>query len=447
MAATSPRRRGPRGNITWLTSGSARVSVYGGVDQLTGKEIRLRETVAARGSKRETEREALRVQTKLLNQVDERRSPKTEATVNQLLDRWLEVIDVERKTRVGYVGKIEKHIRPTIGRLQVGRIRAETIDSLYAQLRRCRDHCRGEKFVQHRTTAEHVCDEHSPRRKCAKDTTGNTEAHCRWCERTCAPHRCAPLAPGSIRVVHAILSGAFTRAVRWGWIAISPIDQTEPPPVPRPNPSPPTPEEAARILTEAWKDPDWGVLIWFAMTTGARRGEVCGLRWSHLDLTAGVAKFQASIGQIAGEVWEKDTKTHQHRRVTLDAELVDVLREHRARCDERAALVDTRVRRDGFVFSSVPDCSKQLSPDSVTQRYGRLASRLGIDTHLHSLRHYSATELIAAGVDIRTVAGRLGHAGGGSTTLRTYTAFVLESDQRAAVALAARRPRPVARPT
>jgi integrase len=150
--------------------------------------------------------------------------------------------------------------------------------------------------------------------------------------------------------VHAILSGAFMRAVRWGWIAISPIDQTEPPSAPRPNPSPPTTEEAARILTEAWKDPDWGVLIWFAMTTGARRGEVCGLRWSHLDLDAGVAKFQASIGQIAGDVWEKDTKTHQHRRVTLDAELVDVLREHRVRCDERAALVDTRVRRDGLSF-------------------------------------------------------------------------------------------------
>ena len=57
---------------------------------------------------------------------------------------------------------------------------------------------------------------------------------------------------------------------------------------------------------------------------------------------------------------------------------------------------------------------KHLVPSSVTQRYGRLAERLGIATHLHSLRHYSATELIAAGVDIRTVAGRLGHSGGRS---------------------------------
>jgi integrase len=251
---------------------------------------------------------------------------------------------------------------------------------------------------------------------------------------------------GSIRVVHAILSGAFMRAVRWGWIAVSPVEQTEPPSAPRPNPKPPTAAEAAAILNEAWKDPDWGVLIWLTMTTGARRGEVCGLRWSHLDLAAGVATFKRSIAQIGGEVWEKDIKSHQHRRVTLDPEIVEVLREHRARCDARAVALDTRVRRDGFVFSPVPDCSARMNPNTVTQRYGRLAARVGIDTHLHCLRHYSATELIVAGVDIRTVAGRLGHSGGGSTTLRTYTAFVLEADQRAAAVLAARRPRPTSPP-
>jgi integrase len=69
-----------------------------------------------------------------------------------------------------------------------------------------------------------------------------------------------------------------------------------------------------------------------------------------------------------------------------------------------------------------------------------LTARLGIKTTMHKLRHYSATELIAAGVDIRTVSGRLGHGGGGTTTLRAYTAWVSESDQRAAGSLASRMP-------
>jgi site-specific recombinase XerD len=51
-----------------------------------------------------------------------------------------------------------------------------------------------------------------------------------------------------------------------------------------------------------------------------------------------------------------------------------------------------------------------------------MCAKLGIDSHLHALRHYSATELLTAGVDLRTVAGRLGHGGGGATTLRVYAA-------------------------
>jgi integrase len=67
--------------------------------------------------------------------------------------------------------------------------------------------------------------------------------------------------------------------------------------------------------------------------------------------------------------------------------------------------------------------------------------RLGIRTSLHKLRHYSATELIRAGVDVRTVAGRLGHSGAG-TTLTYYTAWVQEADQRACRILMNRLPLP-----
>ena len=59
-----------------------------------------------------------------------------------------------------------------------------------------------------------------------------------------------------------------------------------------------------------------------------------------------------------------------------------------------------------------------------------MVDRLGIRTTIHKLRHYSATELIRAGVDLRTVGGRLGHAEGG-TTLAFYVAWVREADQRA----------------
>ena len=85
---------------------------------------------------------------------------------------------------------------------------------------------------------------------------------------------------------------------------------------------------------------------------------------------------------------------------------------------------------------------RPYSPDWVTHRYAKMCAKLGIDSHLHALRHYSATELLTAGVDLRTVAGRLGHGGGGATTLRVYAAWVSASDRAAAEILGGRIQRP-----
>lgn len=174
------------------------------------------------------------------------------------------------------------------------------------------------------------------------------------------------------------------------------------------------------------------------MITGARRGELCALRWSDIDLKKGTVVIQRSLGQDGTEVYEKDTKTHQQRRLVVDPATAKILTAHKNRQKKRAKALDLKVEPDAFVFSAKPDGSESLIPDSVTQRYERLAKRLKIKTSLHKLRHYSATELIAAGVDIRTVAGRLGHSGGGATTLKVYAAWVSEADQRASKALAAR---------
>ncbi|HZC73932.1 MAG TPA: site-specific integrase [Jatrophihabitans sp.] len=352
------------------------------------------------------------------------------------MDRYLQVIDVEPSTRAPYERYIRRYIQPQLGRLQVGRIDAEVLDSFYGRLRTCRADCRGAKgLVDHRTTAEHECRMVKHRRRSQHDCQ---TAGCKVVE--CPPHVCKPLAASTIRQIHWILSGAFARAVRWRWVGRNPMEDAQPPAAPTPNPDPPTASDAARIVNEAWKDPDWGTLVWLAMTTGARRGELCGLRWSRIDLALATVVLRTSRGQLNTQRWERDTKTHQQRRVALDAETVQALTEHRARCEARARSIGVEMADDAYVFSLAPDGSTPLTPDSVTQRYIRMTERLGIDTHLHALRHYSATELISAGVDVRTVAGRLGHAGGGTTTLRVYAAWVSEADQRAAAALAPRMP-------
>jgi integrase len=84
-----------------------------------------------------------------------------------------------------------------------------------------------------------------------------------------------------------------------------------------------------------------------------------------------------------------------------------------------------------------------MKPNTATQRYRRLAARNELrSTRLHSIRHYSATELLAAGIDLRSVAGRLGHGSGGATTLKFYAAWVEKADTAAAETLAQSIPRP-----
>lgn len=222
--------------------------MYAGIDPLSKKRHYLTATVPAGPA---AAKEAEKARTRLLAEVDERRNPRTRATVNQLLDRYLEVLDAGETTIYGYQSSIRNHIRPVLGRLPLSRLDSEVLDSFYATLRRCREHCDG---------------------RAARPVDG---------------HVCRPLAANTIRKVHTSLSGACDWAVRWRWLGINPTEAASPPAPAPSNPQPPTAEQAARIVTEAWRDPDWGMFVWLAMVTGARRGELCALRWDALDSGTG----------------------------------------------------------------------------------------------------------------------------------------------------------------
>lgn len=405
-----------RGNIEELASGALRVRVYAGIDPVTKKRHNLTEIIAP-GPKAWREAEATRE--RLLREVAEQRNPRTSATVNQLLERYLEQFAGAPNTLDLYRTHLRNHISPCLGHLRVGKLDAETLDAFYGELRRCRTRCNGRPSIDHRAKGPHECTD------------------------TCRPHTCRPLAPTTIRHLHYLLSGAYKKAVRWRWVSVNPTAQAEAPAAPKPNPQPPTAAEAARIINESWRDPDWGALVWTAMTTGMRRGELCAARISSIDLTPGreTVWLRTAIRRDPTVGWaEGDLKTHQQRRIALDSETADILRDHIGHCRARASALGVELPPQAFLFSGDIDGVNFPTPDSVTQRYDRMVTRLGIETTLHKLRHYSATELIASGVDPRTVAGRLGHGGGGTTTLKTYTAWVSEADQRAAKGLGAGMP-------
>jgi hypothetical protein len=125
------------------------------------------------------------------------------------------------------------------------------------------------------------------------------------------------------------------------------------------------------------------------------------------------ASEQRGTTSTKGTAAIKGTKTDQSRRISLDAATVALLIDHRQQLITRCADLGVAFDERQFLFSYQPDHSQPCSPRGVTHRYARMVGRLGIRTHLHAIRHYSATELLASGVDLRTVAGRLGTAAAG----------------------------------
>jgi len=416
-ADSTPKDR-KRGSIR-VRGGSLQVRAYAGVDPVTRRELYVSESV--KGTDRAARREADKVLARLQAQVDAQRSAQTSVTLGYTLDEWLGTVELEESTRDTYLGYIERTIRPVLGDVPISKLSTRTLELLYAELRRCRGRCDGRPFVEHRAKGEHDC-----------------------MGAKCTVHVCKPMAASTVRQIHAVISGALSAAVRWDWITTNPARGAQRPRQTPPQPDPPSPTEAAALVEGAFAtDDDWGTLVWLVMTTGMRRGEVCALRWSRVDLDAGTIDVRRSYRLRHGVGTEKDTKTHQMRRIALDNESVVLLTEHKQRCTDRLGHVGMALTEDMYVFSAARkfDPTEPCSPHSVSSRYRNLARRLGIDTHIHALRHYSATELLTAGVDLRTVAGRLGHGGGGATTLRVYAAWVAASDRKAAEILGSRMPK------
>lgn len=151
------------------------------------------------------------------------------------------------------------------------------------------------------------------------------------------------------------------------------------------------------------------------------------LRWSDINFAKGVVTISRGIVSGADGLVEKDTKTHASRRVSLDPTTVEALRAHRGRAEDRAALCEFELSREAFVFSYEVDGSKPWFPDSVSRCFTRLCKKAGLKgVRLHDL----PTRLLSAGVDVRTVAGRLGHRN--ATTLNVYSHFLAEADRDAA---------------
>ncbi|HEV2069184.1 MAG TPA: site-specific integrase [Acidimicrobiales bacterium] len=238
--------------------------------------------------------------------------------------------------------------------------------------------------------------------------------------------------------MHSVVRAALEQGVRWGWLRENPAARASPGPGQPPEIKPPVPEAVLAMLQRAEQDDKaFAVFLVLAAMTGARRGELVALRWSDLDLERGALTITRAISEgVDGPVERPRPKTRGSvRRLALDEATVAILAAHRCRHAQAAAACGISLPGDAFVFSHEPDGSVPWKPGYVSLKFRRLRHSVGLDqVRLHDLRHFVATTLLGAGagVDLQTVAGRLGHAGGGRTTLAVYSHFQQAADRNAA---------------
>jgi integrase len=258
------------------------------------------------------------------------------------------------------------------------------------------------------------------------------------CKRAgCQPHVCRPMTAKTIRNIHSILSGAFATAKRWEWIAWNPAESAKPPAITR-RPVPATaPEDVAKVIAEGRNThPVLALYLWLVAITGARRGELCALQVGDIDLEKGILHIAFNYVVVGGRRVRKDTKTHQDRYLAIDPVTCAMIREHMDATRAELGGPGLELPEDAYVFSNDPMGASPWNPDWVTHKAGDLAAAVGVKLNIKGLRHYTASQLLAARFDLRNTAARLGHGSGGATTLRHYADPVSEVDRRAAAYLA-----------
>ena len=258
------------------------------------------------------------------------------------------------------------------------------------------------------------------------------------CRRAgCRPHVCHPMKASTIRGIHSILSGAFAAAQRWEWTDRNPAESAKPPTTIR-QPIPATsPDDVAKVIAEARsRSAALGLYLWLVVVTGVRRGELCGLQIRDIDLDRGLVHVAFNYVVRGGQRVRKDTKTHQDRWLAIDPDTCALIAAYLDETAAALAAVGAGLRDDAYLFSNDPAHSRPWNPDWVTHQIAAAADAAEVKFDIKGGRHYTASQLLAGGFDLRNTAARLGHSGGGATTLRHYADPVPEVDRRAAAYLA-----------
>jgi len=360
-------------------------------DPVTGKRRQLTRTV--RGTRAEAEAECIKI-------LHERNSGLHQApnkiTVAEYLKHWLAAYaepNTAPRTYERYAALVRRNLIPALGRHNLMRLRPTHIQSYYAAaLKSGRADGRGGLSAQ---TVVHL---------------------------------------------HRVFREALQQAVKWQILPRNPADAVTPPRPVRREMRVLDPKEIARLM-DTCDDDDLRTLIFVALSTGLREGELLALRWSDVDLKEGHLQVTRTLHYLTNKGLQfGEPKTRRsRRRVALSKETARVLAMHRTRQLERRLLLGSAYADNDLIFAT--EVGEPVKPYSISPRFKRVVrkAKLG-QMRFHDLRHTSASLLLAAGIHPKVVSERLGHSTV-NLTLDTYSHVLPGLQEQAAQSMDAYLPK------
>jgi integrase len=295
------------------------------------------------------------------------------SSLEKFLIKWLDTyvkINVAPKTYESYKGIIDTYIIPKIGIITLEKLKPLYIQNFY--------------------------------KSCIEDfgLSGTTTLYC-----------------------HRILHTALNQAVKWQLIKSNPTNMVDKPRKSKPDLKVLDTLEVDLLLNKI-KDLSLYMPVFLAVTTGMRRGELCGLKWDNVDLGEGVIYVKNQLQTIDNVKQIIPLKTaDSKRKVILLDYAIPILKEWKETQQENKKIYGDQYNNENFVLSHVD--SSPYDPDYISRNFARwmhpISKELNIpEIRFHDLRHTHATLLLKAGANIKAVSERLGHTSV-AITLNTYS--------------------------
>ena len=245
-----------------------------------------------------------------------------------------------------------------------------------------------------------------------------------------------PLADWTVLAYHRLISIILSQAEKEMLVPYNAAAKATPPKAAKKAPNYFQPETISEILKALEAEPlKWQLITHLLLVTGCRRGEIMGLKWEKVDFESSRVKIdRALIVSPSKGVYESTTKTSDVRYLTLPAETMSLLRQHKREQLRLQLANGDRWVNSGYVFTQ--DNGDRMNPDSITAWLNDFSRRHNLP-HInpHAFRHTVASVLLANGTDIVTVAAQLGHASA-STTENFYAHIIEENKAKASECIA-----------